>query len=132
MILLIVLLFCGCTRQTPPETTEAAKPESEATGITGETEKTSPTEASEENKHPDVIDCVSAEGIITAAGKDSNTPCQIYLKKYRNDEPAYISYDLHIEINTGSQMLKKVLSTYVLPSPSTSAKYVLISGSGST
>ena len=130
MILLIVLLFCGCTRQTPPETTEAAKPESEATGITGETEKTSPTEASEENKHPDVIDCVSAEGIITAAGKDSNTPCQIYLKKYRNDEPAYISYDLHIEINTGSQMLKKVLSTYVLPLPDINTYFADVDGDG--
>ncbi len=105
-----LLLLWGCANPTKPETTEATKPQSE-------TSETSPTETLDQQIPTDVLECASIEGFITADNKASNTSSQIHLKKYRNDQTDYISYDLCIEVDTGSQVLKKCLESQVSTLP---------------
>lgn len=104
IVLLTLILLCGCAHQKQAAPTTGTKPASETAG-------TAPTEPPKESPHPDVFDCASAEDFVTASSQNSNTPCRIYLKKYRNDQTDYISYDLYIEVDTGSQVLKKVLKS---------------------
>ena len=121
MIMLILFLLCGCTaNQLQPEVTESTKPQPE-------TVQTSPTEPSKESTYPDVQECASIEGLVTA---DSNTPCRIHLKKYRNAQTDYISYNLCIEVDTGRQVLKKVLESRVFPMPADSLYLGDVDGDG--
>lgn len=110
VICLVLLLFgCGAPRRTIEPLQFPNKTATE------ETEPSLPTQIPNEEKYPDVVDCASAEGFVTESSKDSNTPCRVSLHKYRNDQPDYPSYDLYIEVDTGSQLLKAELSAGVVP-----------------
>ena len=116
IVLLIVFLLWGCDKASPiiPETTGTTTPQTEAVEPSPtENGATSPTEKT----FPEMMEDASIEGFVTAQSKDSNTPCQIRTRKYRNDETDYIGYALHIEVDTGEQILKKVLEPTCDPAP---------------
>ena len=117
--ILCLLLLCGCANQTASETTEPTESQHES-------EESPPTEETEVSKHPDMVECASIEGFVTA---DSNSPYQIHLRKYRNDQTD--SYALYIEVNTGQQMIKKELeSTVILASPESTLSLGDVDGDG--
>ena len=100
-----LLFLCGCAGQTAPETTGTMQPA---------TEITAPTVVTEAEKYPDVLDCASIEGM---AIPDSNMPCRINLRKYRNFQSEHICYDLYIEVDTGTQVITKELEVQVSTLP---------------
>ena len=106
-ILLLVFLLCGCVNQIPPAATEPAMSQSE-------TVTASPTETQDEKTPPDVREYASIEGVVTA---HSNTSCRIHLKNYCNNSADHSTYSLCIEVDTGSQVLKKVLDSQAVMSP---------------
>ena len=124
MIVLILFLLCGCTtNQLRPEITESTKPQSE-------TVQTSHTEPLDESTSPDAEKFASIEGFVTADSKNSNTPCLIHLKTYRNTQTDYTSYDLCIEVNIGSNVLKKVLASRATNTPADSLYLGDVDGDG--
>lgn len=101
MLLAIILLY-GCANQTQPAPTQAAQNQPGSI-------ETASTEATVKDEHPEELACAAADGFVTAQSVDSNTPCHVRLMKYRDDEapPAEFGYDLYIEIDTGTAVLKK-------------------------
>ena len=96
IFLLVFFVLCGCAQQNPPETT--------------------PTVTVDEHDYPDVLECAAAEGFVTAQSIAANTPCPVRLTKYRDHDASPsdgILYDLCIEIDTGTTVLKKVLAAGV-------------------
>ena len=100
LVMLLALFLCSCTAPREPAGTTAPAPDT--------------TEATAQETYPDIIDEVTVQGVVDA---ESSTPWQIRTRKYRNDEPGYIGCDLYIEVDTGRQVLKKLLSPSIIPCP---------------
>ena len=104
-VLLIVLsLLSSCGHQAPE--TEA-EPQTENT-------VTAPSEVTEEKTFPDIVECAYLEGSLTT---DSNTACKIHTRRYRTSPPDKAEYALYIEVDTGSQVIKKELESEVYACP---------------
>lgn len=66
----------------------------------------------------EILEYAATEGFVTAESIRSRTPCRIHLSKQKNDAAALFSstaYDLYIEVDTGTKVLKKELETGVIP-----------------
>lgn len=111
--ILCLLLLCGCTHHESNESTVTTQTVLEDTS-------TSAAENTKEDKFPNIMDIATVDGFVTTDSLNSKTPCQIYLRKYRNDQPDWLSYDLYIEVDTGLQVLKKELETQVSALPEAS------------
>lgn len=111
--ILCLLLLCGCTHHESNESTATTQTVLEDTS-------TSAAENTKEDKFPNIMDIATVDGFVTTDSLNSKTPCQIYLRKYRNDQPDWLSYDLYIEVDTGPQVLKKELETQVSALPEAS------------
>ena len=90
LVILSLFLLYGCANQVSTETA-------------GDTD----------TKGKDALQYAAVEGFITQESIDSNTPCRANLAKYPNSEKN--AYALYIEIDTGTEVLKKELETDVLP-----------------
>jgi len=126
VIALAVLLVCGCTKQektvnNPPQAVQSQPENQDAT----------PEETVEEDRHPAVLKCAEAQGYVTPQSAESNTPCLVRLTKHRSDEPSdWISYNLQIEVETGTQTLKKELSTGEVQRPAGALYFGDVDGDG--
>lgn len=123
IVLLFVFLLWGCDKASPviPETNGTTNPQTDAVEPSPtENNATSPTEKT----FPEMMEDASTEGFVTTQSKDNNTPCQIRTRKYRNDATDYIGYALHIEVDTGEQILKKVIEPTCGPAPEESSLFL--------
>lgn len=112
---LCLLLLCGCAQQVSNESTETTQTILENTNAT-------PPAIPEETKKPDIIECAAAEGLVTKESLKSNMPCQIRLMKQQKLEET--GHALVIEVDTGSAVLKKELSSNVIPLPHENMLYL--------
>lgn len=69
-----------------------------------------------ETMYPKVFECAEVEGYVTKESLDTNTPCKIFVRKYRNIENPYI-YDLFIVVETENKVLEKQLESNVFQLP---------------
>ena len=69
-----------------------------------------------ETIYPKVFECAEVEGYVTKESLDTNTPCKIFVRKYRNVENPHI-YDLFIVVETENKVLEKQLESNVFQLP---------------
>lgn len=70
-----------------------------------------------EKYYPKVFECGEVEGYVTLDSLLESKTCRVYARKYRNPDNPY-SYDLYVDIDTGTEMLSKQLESNVFQLPS--------------
>jgi len=70
-----------------------------------------------EENYPKVLECGEADGYVTLESLDKSKTCRVYARKYRNPDNPY-SYDLYVDIDTGTEILSKYLESNVFQLPS--------------
>lgn len=106
-ILLILVLFCSCAGPVQSEQTEATETKQEVTE--------SQPETTDKVQLPEVVEYPVIEGFLTQEDLYANRPCRIQLKVVRDHEDLFYEgvYDLHIEIDMGTKVLTKELTSCV-------------------
>ena len=70
-----------------------------------------------EKYYPKVFECGEVEGYVTLDSLLESKTCRVYARKYRNPDNPH-SYDLYVDIDTGTEILSKYLESNVFQLPS--------------